>query len=77
MFMRSYAPNTHALLDIRGRDTVAKTDDELRNLLDVDDILVLLVCTLLTLDRTRSVDRTRSGGGLLVNGDNLGATSHL
>ena len=39
--MSVFLPYSHALFNIRGADTVAKLDDKLGNLLDVDDILAL------------------------------------
>lgn len=37
------SPDTHTLLDIGRRHLVAKTNDKLGNLLDVDDVLVALL----------------------------------
>lgn len=74
---RRDAPNAHALLDIRGRYPLAKADNKLRNLLDVNDVLVLLVSALLTLQRACRVNRLclfRLHG---VHGDNLRTPRNL
>jgi hypothetical protein len=38
--MEESLPNSHTLLDIRGSYSISKTDDELRNLLDGNDIFI-------------------------------------
>ena len=42
-------PNAHALLNACWCDTLPEAEHELDNLLNVDDVLVLFVCTLLIL----------------------------
>ena len=75
--MGQHAPNTHVLFYIRRRNALTKTDHKLRNLLDIDDILVLLVRTLLALNCTLRVDGTsalRRGG---VHRDDLRTPCNL
>lgn len=68
---RTNAPDPHPFLNIRRSHPVSERYHELRNLLDVDDVLVLLVCV-------RLLSRSESGrGGVLVKADDLRATGNL
>ena len=66
-----YSPYAHALFNVRGRNPVAKPYDKLCNLLDVDDVLVLFIRTLLTLHRTLRVDCTSTLSRHWVHGNDL------
>lgn len=70
-------PYAHAFLNIRGSHTITKTDDKFCNLLDIDDIFVLLICTFLSLHSSEWVD---GFGGLCkfgVHGNDLGTPRNL
>lgn len=55
-------PDSHALFDIRGRNLLSKADDELRDLLDIDDVFRVLssgvdnLCAAGNLETSVSVD---------------------
>jgi hypothetical protein len=51
-----HSPNTHCILNINQSNLISQTHHKLRNLLDVDDELVLFVNALLALYCTRWVD---------------------
>ena len=73
----SHLPYTHSLFNVGGRDAFTKANDKLGYLFYVNNILVLFVCSLLSLC---SAERVHSFGrclGCRVNGNNLGAASDL
>ena len=71
-----YSPHSHALFNVRWCNTVAKTNYEFSNLFDVDDILILLICSLLALDRTKWVDRAGTLSFRRIHGYDFGAAHY-
>ena len=66
-----YSPNAHTLLDICRSNAVAQTNDELCDLLNINHILRLFVCTTLALDGTSGIDCACSFSGFFIDWDDL------
>lgn len=72
-----YSPHAHTLLNIRWRDTLSETHDELGNLLDVDNIFILLVGTFLTLSSTSRVDGASGRSCIRIDRNDFGTARDL
>ena len=68
--LSEFVPDTHALLNIRGGDTVAQSDDELSDLFNVNEVLCVLGSRAHNLCTTRNLKRLLFLRQLLV-GDKI------